>query len=118
MSLIFSNPTLAVVALILGFGFLIFVHELGHFAVAKWVGIRATQFAIGFGQAILCYRPGLGFRVGGTEKEYFARALDALREEGKSVDGLDEHQRNQLIMEKADELGLGETEYRLNWLPL
>ncbi|MEM9883662.1 MAG: site-2 protease family protein, partial [Planctomycetota bacterium] len=118
MSFIFDNPTLAVVALILGFGFLIFVHELGHFAVAKWVGIRATQFAIGFGQAIVSYRPGLGFHAGGTEKEYIARALDALKEEGKSIDGLDEHARNKMIMEKADALGLGETEYRLNWVPL
>ncbi|MEM6459649.1 MAG: site-2 protease family protein, partial [Planctomycetota bacterium] len=118
MSFIFDNPTLAVVALILGFGFLIFVHELGHFAVAKWVGIRATQFAIGFGQAIVSYRPGLGFRAGGTEKEYIAKALDALKAEGKSIDGLDDHARNQLIMEKADALGLGETEYRLNWVPL
>ncbi|MEM1107493.1 MAG: site-2 protease family protein [Planctomycetota bacterium] len=115
---IFNNSYTAVAALILGFGFLIFVHELGHFAIAKWVGIRATQFAIGFGNAIVSYRKGIGIRVGGTEKEYIARALDALKEEGKTVDGLDEHARNQLIMEKADELGLGETEYRLNTLPL
>ncbi|MEM9418441.1 MAG: site-2 protease family protein [Planctomycetota bacterium] len=118
MSAIFSNNFTAVIALILGFGFLIFVHELGHFAVAKWVGIRATQFAIGFGNAIVSYRKGIGIRMGGTEKEYITRALDALKEEGKSVDGLDEHKRNQMIMEKADELGLGETEYRWNTLPL
>ncbi len=118
MSAIFSNNLTAIFALILGFGFLIFVHELGHFAVAKWVGIRATQFAIGFGNAIVAYRKGIGVRFGGTEKEYIARALDALKEEGKSIEGLDEHQRNQMIMEKADALGLGETEYRWNTLPL
>lgn len=118
MSAIFSNNITAIFALILGFGFLIFVHELGHFAVAKWVGIRATQFAIGFGNAIVSYRKGIGIRIGGTEKEYITRALDALKEDGKSIDGLDEHKRNQLIMEKADELGLGETEYRWNTLPL
>ncbi|MEM7626516.1 MAG: site-2 protease family protein [Planctomycetota bacterium] len=118
MSAIFNDPKLAVLALILGFGFLIFVHELGHFAVAKWCGIRATQFAIGFGHALLSYRKGLGLRVGGTEKEYFTRALEALERDGKSIEGLSEHQRNQLIMEKADALGLSETEYRLNWIPL
>ncbi|MEO0514555.1 MAG: site-2 protease family protein [Planctomycetota bacterium] len=118
MSAIFSNNLTAIFALILGFGFLIFVHELGHFAVAKWVGIRATQFAIGFGNAIVSYRKGIGVRFGGTEKEYIARALDALKAEGKSIEGLGEHERNQLIMEKADELGLGETEYRWNTLPL
>lgn len=118
MSAIFSNNITAIFALILGFGFLIFVHELGHFAVAKWVGIRATQFAIGFGNAIVSYRKGIGVRIGGTEKEYIARALDALKEDGKSIEGLGEHERNQLIMEKADQLGLGETEYRWNTLPL
>lgn len=29
-------------------GILVFVHELGHFAVAKWVGMRVDEFAIGF----------------------------------------------------------------------
>ena len=32
-----------------GFGFLIFIHELGHFLAAKFVGIRVMRFAIGFG---------------------------------------------------------------------
>ena len=118
MAAIFDNPTLAVLALILGFGFLIFVHELGHFAVAKWVGIRATQFAIGFGHAIVSYRKGIGLRLGGTEQEYLTRAQQALEADGQSLDDLDDHERNQRLMEKADALGLGETEYRLNFLPL
>ena len=29
-------------------GVLIFVHELGHFAVAKWLKIKVEEFAIGF----------------------------------------------------------------------
>ena len=33
---------------ILGIGFLIFVHELGHFLAAKKVGIRVETFALGF----------------------------------------------------------------------
>ena len=65
-----SNPKFAVAAFIFGFGFLIFVHEMGHFLVAKAVGIRATQFAIGFGHAILSFRKGMGLRIGGTEKAY------------------------------------------------
>ena len=34
---------------ILVLGFLIFVHELGHFMVAKIVGIQVDEFSIGFG---------------------------------------------------------------------
>lgn len=37
---------------ILVFGLLIFVHELGHFIVAKFSGITVLQFTVGFGPAI------------------------------------------------------------------
>ena len=80
---------------VLGFGFLVFVHELGHFLVAKAVGVKVTQFAIGFGHALCSYRPGMGLRLGSTQAEH-ERRLEA----GES------------------EASLGETEYRLNWMPL
>jgi regulator of sigma E protease len=31
---------------------LIFVHELGHFLVAKWCGVRVLKFSLGFGPPI------------------------------------------------------------------
>jgi regulator of sigma E protease len=37
---------------ILGLSFLIFIHELGHYFMAKWVGMRVETFAIGFGKPI------------------------------------------------------------------
>ncbi len=43
-------------------GVLIFVHELGHFLAAKWVGIGVPRFSIGFGAATP-----LRFRRGETE---------------------------------------------------
>ncbi|HZU98911.1 MAG TPA: RIP metalloprotease RseP [Planctomycetota bacterium] len=39
----------AILAVILGFGVLVFVHELGHFLAAKWVGVRVEVFSLGFG---------------------------------------------------------------------
>jgi RIP metalloprotease RseP len=36
----------------LGFGFVIFIHELGHFLFAKWAGVRVERFSIGFGPMI------------------------------------------------------------------
>lgn len=33
-------------------GFLIFVHELGHFLVARWTGVRVLRFSLGFGPRI------------------------------------------------------------------
>ena len=30
-------------------GFMVLIHEFGHYAVAKLLGVRVEQFAIGFG---------------------------------------------------------------------
>lgn len=38
----------AVLRLIIGLGILVFVHELGHFILAKFVGIRVDRFSLGF----------------------------------------------------------------------
>lgn len=104
----------AIIQLLLGFTFLIFVHELGHFLMAKKVGVRATQFAIGFGQAMLAYRKGLGWRVGTTEPELREKVLERAQKEGVEIgDDFSESDLHQL----ADEYGFGETEYRLNWVP-
>ncbi len=46
----------------LGLGFVIFIHELGHFLVAKWCDVHVTTFSIGFGPAI----PGCSFQWGET----------------------------------------------------
>lgn len=49
---------LAILAPILVFGLVIFVHELGHFLAAKAVGVYAPRFSIGFGPAIFRHRRG------------------------------------------------------------
>jgi regulator of sigma E protease len=41
-------------------GFLVFVHELGHFVTAKWFGIKVTEFGFGFPPKLF------GFRYGET----------------------------------------------------
>ena len=41
---------------ILFFGFLIFIHELGHFIVARLCGVKILEFAIGMGPKILSHR--------------------------------------------------------------
>src|SRR2546423_663335 len=61
-----------------GFGFVVFWHELGHFLAAKWAGVKVEQFAVGFGQALVAWRKGLGFRFGSSQKEFRERALQHL----------------------------------------
>jgi membrane-associated protease RseP (regulator of RpoE activity) len=45
----------------------IFLHELGHFVTARWTGMKATQFFIGFGPRLWSFRRG--------DTEYGVRAL-------------------------------------------
>ena len=54
---------------VLGIGALIFVHELGHFLVAKKVGIHVHAFSLGFGPRIF------GFTRGETEYKICAIPL-------------------------------------------
>ncbi|MBQ6934362.1 MAG: site-2 protease family protein [Clostridia bacterium] len=44
---------MSILLAILVFGLLIFIHELGHFAVAKASGIVVNSFSIGFGPALI-----------------------------------------------------------------
>src|SRR5437899_5857223 len=98
---------LAIAALIFGFGFVVFFHELGHFLAAKWVGIRVEQFAVGFGQALFAWRKGLGWKVGSTQQEYRRRAEEKLAAQQVEKNSEGEYSDEQ-ITQVADELGLGE----------
>jgi regulator of sigma E protease len=51
----FSTSLIAVVAVL---GFMILIHEFGHYAVAKLLGVRVEQFAIGFGKRLVGFRKG------------------------------------------------------------
>ncbi|MFM1869142.1 MAG: hypothetical protein RL591_2550 [Planctomycetota bacterium] len=88
---------------LLGFGFLIFIHELGHFLAAKWAGIRADGFAIGMGPCVASYRRGVGFCLGSADARVVRK-----------------HGRRPIEMSDAEReaAGLGETEYSFRALPL
>ncbi len=47
-----------VVPLIIMLGVLIFVHELGHFLVAKYYKVRVEVFSLGFGKKLVSFRRG------------------------------------------------------------
>ncbi len=48
----------AVVSVAVILGFMILIHEFGHSAVAKLLGVRVEQFAIGFGRRLVGFRRG------------------------------------------------------------
>ena len=47
-----------ILMVVLGLGFVIFIHELGHFAVAKWAGVKVEKFSIGFGPSLVGFQRG------------------------------------------------------------
>ena len=59
------------IKIILLLGFLIFIHEGGHFLVAKLCKIKVNEFAIGFGPTI--------WRKQGKETKYAIRLIPLRR---------------------------------------
>ena len=53
-----SDFLTSVVAVVGVLGFMILIHEFGHYAVAKLLGVRVEQFAIGFGKRLIGFRRG------------------------------------------------------------
>lgn len=89
-----AGTLLDLLLVIAGFGFIIFLHELGHYLAARWAGIRVLAFALGFGAAMASWRKGMGLRRGSGEAEYLER------------------------VRAGTAAGISPTEYRLNVLPL
>lgn len=56
-------------AFLVSLGVIVFVHEFGHFAVAKAFGVKVLTFSIGFGKRLL------GFQRGGTDYRISALPL-------------------------------------------
>lgn len=64
LGLLAGLPALVVV---LGFLFMIFMHELGHYVTAKSAGMQVTEFFLGFGPRLWSFRRG--------ETEYGVKAI-------------------------------------------
>ena len=58
-----------VVSFVVALGVLIVVHELGHYLVAKWCGVKVLKFSVGFG------RPLLSRRLGPDRTEWIVAAI-------------------------------------------
>jgi regulator of sigma E protease len=72
-------------------GVLVFVHELGHFLVARWCGVRVEVFSLGFGKKIFQYtKDGTNYCIsiiplGGYVKMFGEQPGDSVPESEKAV---------------------------------
>jgi regulator of sigma E protease len=99
-----------VIIAIIGLGFLILVHEFGHFMVAKATGMRVEEFSIGFGRYLISRRWGetvygiswipLGgyVRVTGMHKEEFQARIEEARE--KEAEERERFETQELLAER------------------
>lgn len=94
----FFNGVGQVALVIIGFGVLVFFHELGHFLAAKSFKIRCDVFSLGIGPRLCGWRKGKGFSFGSVPIG-----------PPPKVEGDSAH--------LVQPTNLGETDYRIAWLP-
>lgn len=91
------------VPFILVLSLLVFVHEMGHYLVGRWCGIRSTAFSIGFGPELIGFTDSRGTRwkisavpLGGYVK-FFGDEDVASKPDSDSLSGLTLEERSQTL---------------------
>lgn len=91
------------VPFILVLSLLVFVHEMGHYMVGRWCGIRSTAFSIGFGPELIGFTDSRGTRwkisavpLGGYVK-FFGDEDVASKPDSDSLAGLTLEERSQTL---------------------
>jgi len=84
----------------------VFIHELGHFLVARWCGVAVKVFSIGFGPEIFGFydRKGTRWRVSWIPLGGYVKFIDdenAASAGQKSLDALPEEDRKQSFQSKS-----------------
>lgn len=113
-----------ILLVLLGFGAVIFIHELGHFVVAKLCGIKVEAFSIGMPPILFgIKKANLGWRI----RVLPELLRDARPGEDKVAEGTESPSRSQESEDSEDGLLSftvgkkilpGETEYRIGLIPL
>jgi regulator of sigma E protease len=96
-----------IVPFLFGLSVVVFFHELGHFLVARWVGIRVLVFSIGFGPELAGFNDRHGTRwkisaipLGGYVK-FFGDDNAASVPDQNAVAGMTEAERQQSFFHKS-----------------
>lgn len=73
-----------IILALLGLSFLVFIHEMGHYLVAKWTGMKVEVFSIGFGKAIKSWDVnGVKWQIGWLPFGGFVKIAGMQREKGE-----------------------------------
>ncbi|MEQ8825805.1 MAG: RIP metalloprotease RseP [Filomicrobium sp.] len=102
LSLIGDNLLFAVITF-MGFLFaltvVVFVHEMGHFLVARWCGVTVTTFSIGFGRELWAFvdKQGTRWRIAAIPAGGYVKFMDdenaASMPDRSALDSMSEEQK-------------------------
>jgi regulator of sigma E protease len=135
-----TDSVLRIVYVVLGFSLIIFLHELGHFVVARSCSVKCLAFSLGIGPRMFGWRKGAGLSFGNDpfdpdtaakkladektlgEREDEKYALKPVDESGHKLEHLEAATTHSDIITSATEpphpSSVGVTDYRVSWLPL
>ncbi len=99
------NIFVTILAFLAALGPLVFIHELGHYLVGRWCGVKADVFSIGFGQEVYGWTDKRGTRwkvgwlpLGGYVQ--FAGDMNPVSQADPAWKALPEGERNQTFQAK------------------
>ncbi len=103
-----ENPGILITlfAFLVTIGVLVFIHEMGHYLVGRWCGVKADKFSIGFGKEIIGWNDKRGTRwkicalpLGGYVQ--FAGDMDPSSSASEEWLKLPPEERNQTFQSKS-----------------
>ncbi|HUO10938.1 MAG TPA: site-2 protease family protein [Phycisphaerae bacterium] len=120
-----TDSVLRVVWVVLGFSLIIFLHELGHFLVARACSVKCLAFSLGIGPRILGWRKGVGVTFGPDPYDP-DKLKDAKGEPAPTAEKRLEHveaatTHSDLLQSSHEAVHpstVGDCDYRISWLPL
>lgn len=114
------ESTLRLSYIILGFSLIIFLHELGHFVVARMCSVKCLAFSVGIGPRMFGWRQGAGLTFGKDpyDPDTLKKAPD-VSERIEHAEAATTHSDLPTTAEMPPHpKSIGDTDYRISWLPL
>ena len=107
------QPGLRLLYILLGFSLIIFLHEFGHFIVARLCSVKCLAFSLGIGPRVCGWKKGVGFNFGAEPNTVEITKEDAHQAADQQVGVTLKEKTSNL-----DKKDVGDCDYRLSWLPL
>lgn len=93
---------LTIIAGIIMLGILVFIHELGHFAVAKLTGVKVLKFSLGFGPRLVSHQWGeTEYMICAIPLGGYVQMLGEGIQEGEEDEPLSDEDRSRSFAEKS-----------------